>query len=275
MKYIHVSLGQTDKPQRLALQKHKYERPQKSNPHELTIRQHIIPVKSIERFYNEKGQIQLLDRKDNSVKDTAAGCYFFIAQRVWDECAEKGWMKCIEDKFQSLLDKILAGKGFLDGDDSNIVNEYFYLWFFRSSVVPESGHVELSGVKGEIISLHDQEKYEKFGAAFYLSEGVPERFLVGDAIQMKLLGACQRAKRAGSYWSIIKTIDGEFIHPDCPSIPVIPLAPRIALIERNQHGFIMREQVEEINLRQLEGAKDFVFAQRLDHALSFKGMSLL
>ena len=37
----------------------KYEKPQKGNPHELTICQHTFPAKSIARFTNKSGIVEV------------------------------------------------------------------------------------------------------------------------------------------------------------------------------------------------------------------------
>jgi hypothetical protein len=74
----------------------------------LTKKQHIIPVVSIKRFYNEENQILLKNLVSKHKKTTCANARneVFILKNLWSQKTEKLIMKSYEDKFQKLVDKI-------------------------------------------------------------------------------------------------------------------------------------------------------------------------
>ena len=64
----------------------KFDPVSKGNPHELTIDQHIFPKKSIDRFYNQDGLLQV--KRGNKIFNTNSGNDgIFCAKRVWDQRA--------------------------------------------------------------------------------------------------------------------------------------------------------------------------------------------
>jgi len=64
----------------------------------------------IERFTDSTGRVNLFDRSRNKVRMAAPSDDIFCAQRVWDQRAEAGFIKSIEDDFQALADEIAADK---------------------------------------------------------------------------------------------------------------------------------------------------------------------
>jgi hypothetical protein len=56
----------------------------------------------------------------------------FCARRVWDERAERGYMKSIEDQFQDLAEKLLAALPHLDGAQHTVVTRFYALWRLRT-----------------------------------------------------------------------------------------------------------------------------------------------
>src|SRR5277367_3510248 len=79
----------------------KTEKPQKGNPRRLTFWQHVFPAKSIERFAGHDGKIAVRHRQADKEFKLAPENELFCAQRRWDQRAEAGYMKEIEDQFQS------------------------------------------------------------------------------------------------------------------------------------------------------------------------------
>ena len=93
-----------------------YEKPQKRNPHQITIRQHVFPRFCIQRFCDEAGVVSFFDKITGSIQSKTSKDISFCALRVWDEHAEHGYMKSIEDNFEVLSKYVLNGtKSFISG----------------------------------------------------------------------------------------------------------------------------------------------------------------
>src|ERR1700730_17538642 len=86
-----------------------FEKPRKGNPNRLTIKQHVLPAASIARFADAKGGVWVHDLIRGKRRVTHRNDVIFCAQRAWDQRSESGFMKRIEDAFQSLAEMIIAG----------------------------------------------------------------------------------------------------------------------------------------------------------------------
>jgi hypothetical protein len=80
----------------------RFERPQKGNPRHLTVKQHVWPFESIRRFANSKGVVCLYYKPRDKTRWAKPNDPLFCARRVWDQRAETGYMKRIEDAFQAV-----------------------------------------------------------------------------------------------------------------------------------------------------------------------------
>jgi hypothetical protein len=80
------------------------DKPQKGNPHRLTVNQHVYPAWSIERFADTTGKVEVWLRRSDKTFRASPDNPLFCARRTWDQRAESGYMKAIEDEFQILAD---------------------------------------------------------------------------------------------------------------------------------------------------------------------------
>lgn len=120
------------------IRKRKAEKTQPRNPHRLTLRQHVLPVKSIERFSGKDGCVSVLFKEERgSSKRIPPKDRIFWAERVWDQRSEVIMKKVYEDPFQDLAERIISGKTqFLDSQDKITATDhcYSFLGFMDSSV---------------------------------------------------------------------------------------------------------------------------------------------
>jgi hypothetical protein len=126
----------------------KAEKPQIGNPRKLTFWQHVFPARSIERFAGDDGNVAVKHRQSKREFRIPPDDKLFCAQRVWDQRAEAGYMKQIEDEFQTLADEIIAGLNQIGPEKSRIATKFFALWCsrFRQRNEPTPDHfVEGSG----------------------------------------------------------------------------------------------------------------------------------
>ena len=138
---------------------------QKGNPHQLTLYQHIFPSRSISRFCRDNGNVDMYMFKHSKRREAKPCDKIFCARRKWDERAEKGYGKDIEDKFQRVVDRILQNPSLVLPSENLSITEFYALWNLRYhwSKVPINA-TPIKGVKGlefTPLTLDTQEQLEK------------------------------------------------------------------------------------------------------------------
>ena len=81
------------------------EKPQKGNPYQLTVSQHCFPKRSIDRFAADGLVDAHIVRHERTARMKSAADLFCVSWS-WDQRAESGLMKEIEDAYQVLADSI-------------------------------------------------------------------------------------------------------------------------------------------------------------------------
>jgi hypothetical protein len=140
----------------------KFEKTQPDNPHKLTVKQHVIPMRTIERFAGLDGMVEVNIGTDHRVKRLKPDAGIFWTRRAWDQRAERGYMKQIEDRFQPLADRIASGElTEIPGESTHDVNQFFSLWFHRSRIQPaDEIETQINGLTGEALTKDEQEILE-------------------------------------------------------------------------------------------------------------------
>ena len=215
----------------------KYEKTQPGNPHQLTINQHCFPKKSIERFCNEKGvvEVYLID-KDKTVPMKPDN-EIFCARRVWDQRAETLFMQGIENAYQDIVSQLEA-EGWsrrLSIEESQVVTDMYSLWHVRCCWKNKYlDDQELVGILPARpgYSQDDREALEKSSMATYIDRGasavLPGRHIAGFLVQHDY-GRVRNVLR-GYSWGIVESACGEFIVPDKSSAGLcLPVTPTIYL----------------------------------------------
>jgi len=242
----------------------KYEKPQKGNPHKLTYRQHVFPVASIDRFSNADGRVSLFQigcKKTLSIKSDNE---IFCAMRVWNQRAEHGYMKDIEDQFQVLADAIIKTPELNFGKtENNVISSFFSLWSarvkFKNNPLPDQ---IMKGVTGGCWTKDEEEVFERHHCHFVReNSSVPSRDMAGLYIQTEIDAMC--ATLANAQWGLIRAAQGEFIVPDCCPNMIIPLTPTSCLVNQGVSGIILQENVVEINRYAIAASREYYFARDL------------
>lgn len=243
----------------------KFEKPRKGNPHRLRIKQHVWPKKSIERFADATGKVNLFDRTRNKVRMAAPDDDIFCVKRAWDQRAEVV-TKGIEDDFQDLADEIIAGKvTTLDPKQKVIANAFYALWWARAEHrTAGADPISFKNVTGHGWTKDQEEDFEKHGVSFIREGGaMPDRFLRGFRIQLeidRLLPDLSSAK-----WGIMRAQAGHLIVPGhAGQHPIIPLTPTLCLCW-GQTGIISMplQQVAMINRHFNIVSHEYFFARDL------------
>ena len=247
------------------MKKKRFERTQRDNPHQLTIDQHVFPVRSIERFADKDGTVYVCLKSRNTSFRTLPNNEIFCAKRAWDQQAESGYMKEIENSFQPLADAIIKGDVLEIGpDETRKINDFWILWHLRAEhrdgALPDA---KLNAISGDpSLDKNQQEQLEKLHIGYIRSDAtIPGRNITGFKIQTRLF--MERKLLANEKWGITKAREGEFIVPDVflNRALIIPLAPTCCLISRNDNATVTREVVQKINNLAITYSRDYYFAR--------------
>lgn len=242
------------------------ERTQSRNPHELTVKPHVLPSKSIRRF-SKSGVVDLYDLVRKGRRKARPGDVAFCAERAWNHGAEHGFMKSIEDDFQRLADSIALGtRRAFDRSESDLINEFFGLWSSRARWrrLPQqaiSAGTEIIGTRLNY-TANELELLERNGIGAFRPDG---SIAMRDIVALKIQLDVDRTRDAmsGRQWGVLTAADGEFCVPDRPDLALLPINPVTILAADGPSGTVGRVEVEGINRTLFSGAQDYVFARSL------------
>jgi hypothetical protein len=243
----------------------KYEKPQRGNPHQFAINQHVFPAASIARFADKNGTVSLADGLRQKVRRAKPNDHIFCAKRAWDHRSETGYMRSIEGQFQQLASRIIEGAVTEIGDsEKNIVDRFWSLWYMRAlNRTLESQEVQARGIIGGSMLTQDQEEnLEKNGYMFAREGG---RFLARQLNGMKVQIGIDRyhGSLSETKWGIIHAEEGEFVVPDAPTCTIVPLTPTLCIAASPVSGTIVFQNVAEINRAVVDHARSYFFARDL------------
>jgi hypothetical protein len=106
-----VTLAKASEPTKIHEQRKRVRTERTRNPNSLTVDQHVFPSKSIERFTDQRGRVSVHElHRAQVIRAKKPDNAIFCARRAWDQRAEAGYMKRIEDDFQKIVGPIVEGK---------------------------------------------------------------------------------------------------------------------------------------------------------------------
>jgi len=240
----------------------KYEPVQKGNPHSLVINQHIFPKRSIERFCERVGSVDLLILTSKKRLQLKPENPIFCVHRSWDERAEKGYGKRIEDKFQSVLEEVLQGTSLNADYVSQVLTDFYCLWQIRHYWSKLSIEDKDIGVKPEFsLEVDEQESLEKAHISYLKGNGnIPSRLWRGLRMQQNLDDAIE--KMSGIKWGMLTASEGEFLVPDNFSeITIVPVNPNLCFAAGYDSQTIGLSKVSYINSLAVSSADRYIFAR--------------
>ncbi|WP_310439056.1 DUF4238 domain-containing protein [Sulfuricurvum sp.] len=253
-----------------------FEETQHGNPYELTKKQHFIPNESIKRFSDNNGKVQVkhLKTKKQQIVCTSPDDEIFWVTRLWDQRAENGYMKKIEDAFQGLVDKVIQNEvTSFDDTQNKIICDMYTLWECRILCIEEflknpKLFVQLSGIDGETLTKNEQEILESKHFA-YVTENVeiPNRSLIGDQCQLKIIGSPYKNIK----WGILKSSYKEFVmssnpiirHNENPPTIIFPISPFYCIVSTVVYQVVDDKDIEELNSVIIQNSKWFYFGRNL------------
>ena len=241
------------------------KKPQKGNPHELTVKQHCFPRRSIERFVNDDGIVHVrLIEQGKSILARPED-QLFCARWVWDQRAERGFMLEVENAYQELADGIEEGRIVrrLRVAENRVVTEMYSLWWLRSKwqrkPLPDEPLMDVIELEHEC-SKDDRERLEKAGVSV-IGPGpkLDGRHIASGVIQLHFFRLRERLK--GLRWAILSTRAAEFLVPDTAETPYLPVAPKLCLVPGEGYRIADASTVAALNVRSVHESCDHFFAK--------------
>lgn len=121
-----------------------FEPTQKGNPYKITKKQHFHTAYCISKFERE-GRVDVIILSSDKPKRLKKTDSIFCAKRSWDERAEHGYMKSIEDAFHNEVDTAKIGAL----RNHKAISEYHLLWRLRRQIhknpMPDARLIGVSG----------------------------------------------------------------------------------------------------------------------------------
>jgi integrase len=124
----------------------------------------------------------------------------FCVDRLWDQRAEAGYMKKIEDEFQALVDELERGRlGPLSPGEHRCITRFWGLWHWRNHFIDSPlEDIRMNGVGGQSLSLDKKEILESRWYAFAEGEGtLAARVMTG----LHILRAIRKLPKKQKYLS--------------------------------------------------------------------------
>lgn len=244
-----------------------YEKPQKGNPYSLTINQHSFPAASITRFVGTDNCVELYLIKQKKEIRVKADDHLFCAKRIWDQCAESGFMKKIEDTYQELAESVISGTTkTISNIEKSIVTNMFALWNIRTH--RKENPIEDQKIEGIIdvasrYSKDEQEKLEKNHiGAIKPDHTISGRHLNSGNIQLNLFKV--QKQMSDAQWGILRASKGQFIVPDnFSNARILPVSPIICFFSQSTDEVISETEVREINKLAIVSSRNYYFANDL------------
>jgi hypothetical protein len=243
----------------------KPEKTRPQNPNQLTVKQHVFPVRSMQPFVDKSGRVAVFDILRNKTRLARTKDILFCAQRAWDQRAEAGYMKQIEDRFQKIVQPIISGQvNTVAPGQKPAIDSMFALWFMRSRYRRlDAQEIQLFGIPGNDLTKIQEENLESNGYLYARIGGkVPARQLNGVQLQMRV-GHYARDLAALTGWGVIHAQSGEFIVPDVPSHTIIPLTPKLALVASVPDGMVLEQNLAEVNSALRASSREYYFSRDL------------
>jgi hypothetical protein len=267
MAKVGMTASAPEKGREFRLKRARAEKTRRGNPNRLTLNQHVFPVKSIERFADKDGRVEtrLLDSRNKIIQPKPDNT-IFCASRAWDQRAETGYMKRVEDKFQRVAAAIVAGKtATVSAEEKSAIDWMYALWYWRARFRElESQETQLNGVTGADLSLEQEENLESNGYMFARKHGaMPTRQLNGAVVEMRTGFYVEELAKSVTRWGIIAAQSGGFVVPDVPCHGVIPLAPQLALVKDAPDGMITEQNLAQVNTAMRSLSESYYFARDL------------
>lgn len=230
--------------------------------------QHIVPKRSLERFSNLCGSIEVSRVGQIGSFRTGARNPVFCFKSAWDHKAEALDGKRIEDSFQGVVGRAIKSDAYqLAAFDSVEVTKFFALWLYRSQALEfDVGGVH-PALTPSVVDKDEKLRLEALGVNFvdetgtFLAHVKRGWFVYGGVISFL-------DRHRGLKWFMSRGNVYEFVIADNPAGNLfIPISPELCLVAGRSWPVLTAEQCRQANLLTMAGARKFYCARDLGHCV--------
>jgi len=235
--------------------------------------QHIFPQKSISRFYNEDDTVQVFLKTQQRQFPARSNNKLFCFERVWDQRAEQGFGKEIEDTFQELAEVLLDDQEFVIPSLRQIdVTRFYSLWFVRSEIQRYDQHLAQGKFAPSNLSQEQKLNIELQHQIYTDSVGdVPTHMKRGRTMEM-VIDQFAGAHSSLKWWVV--TFPIQVIVPDSPKDSfIIPLGPYVCLLAHFDVCELTISKAKEFNLNAISNSCEYYFASDLSKTMHNKSLN--
>jgi hypothetical protein len=227
-----------------------------------TINQHVLPRKSIERFYGPRNKVEVdffVGEKNFPVSSKDKN---FVASRAWTQFSEDG-TKIYEDAFQNAVEEVLRG-GSLTENHMRVFSRFYALIKARSEARYRkiARGMSMTEISSPPECTEDQILRDERRGLFYISnEEEVERVVKDLAIIQSVLATETKLDQ----WGLLISTGPEFlVGDDFSQCARIPVTPHVYLGWDTASRYLTASQVHQMNRDIKKLSKNFCFARSLD-----------
>jgi hypothetical protein len=235
------------------------ESPLKGNPHKLTRDQHVIPVATLKRFADSDGLVEV-HLRDGRIQKLPTDNQLFSVDRLWDQRAEAGYMKSIEDDFQALVDLLEARRfGPLSPMEHRIITRFWSLWRWRNHFIDCPAEAQpLNGIMPDKLSKDQRETLESKWALFIGEDStLSARMVTGMRIQFLI--DRDEVQLLENRWGVLHATAPNLMVPDRPSsLMSVPASPRLLIAAQNPDGELGVPEIVRANNLAIQLSRNYV-----------------
>ena len=239
---------------------------------EIVKKQHIFPARSISRFYNSTGSVEVNLIAHSKVLRTTNRDQLFTERQIWDQHSEQGYGREIERSYQKLTDFVVETKeANLPPEANQVLTSFYMLWYSRSVITEKDSllakDIKITDLPG--VGLNDLERNRiELNHGMYVNEDqtLPIRFQRG----MVIKGAIERFydRNPNLKWHICKSRKLEFIVSDSPRQDlIIPISPHLCYSCHINYGCMSDGLMRFINLNAIFRSRNYYFSRSLSKCI--------
>jgi hypothetical protein len=225
--------------------------------------QHTFPAKSISRFCNGNGLVSVFRKENQKIFSAKPNNQIFCYERVWDQRAEQGFGKEIEDRYQEMVESVLDRNNFvLPINGHEIATRFFSLWYFRATIQNYDEDMVTVALTPTILTGDQKLALELKHYSYTDEKGdVPLHMKRGRSIQMALDQFASKYSFLKWHFSIFPV---QIVIPDNPINDfIIPISSHLCLIANYNVPKMPRDQAIRFNLNAIVRSKQYYFANDL------------
>lgn len=231
--------------------------------------QHTFPKRSLERFLNDENCIYVRRLSGNGPFPVKPDNQIFCVTRKWCQSSEQGLGKGIEDKYQGVIEDLLANKRTeLLPAESEIVNQFYALWKYRTCIDEFEDQIGSFNLTPTALTSEEKRDLDLSHISYVDETGsFPNRNIKGVIMHGGIIHFLDMHRNTP--WILVESPDCELIIPDNPGNDMyIPVTPHWCLLAGNPVKSLTVKQSEQANLGSVAKSNQYIAGRSLSRYIN-------